>query len=58
MPDTDSYIGKHKTELDTPALLIDLAKMETNIQKMADYFSNVNAELRPHLKTQLSLIHI
>lgn len=46
-----SQIGMHKTELDTPALLIDLDKMESNIQTMADYFTTVNAVLRPHLKT-------
>ena len=46
-----SLIGMHKTELDTPALLIDLDKMESNIQTMADYFTTVNAVLRPHLKT-------
>ena len=51
MQDTESYIGRHKTELDTPALLINLDKMEANIQKMADYFNNVSTELRPHLKT-------
>jgi len=51
MQDTESYIGRHKTELDTPALLINLDKMETNIQKMADFFATVSAELRPHLKT-------
>ncbi len=51
MQDTDTYIGRHKTELDTPALLIDLDKMEANIQKMAGYFTTVSAELRPHLKT-------
>ena len=45
------YIGRHKTELDTPALLIDLDVMESNIQKMSDYFATVSAELRPHLKT-------
>lgn len=46
-----SLIGMHKTELDTPALLIDLDKMESNIQTMADYFKTVNAVLRPHVKT-------
>ena len=51
MHDTDHYIGRHKTELDTPALLIDLDKMEANIQTMADYFATVNANLRPHVKT-------
>lgn len=47
----EPFIGMHKTELDTPALLIDLDKMEANIGAMANYFSTVNAELRPHLKT-------
>ena len=47
----ETYIGRHKTELDTPALLIDLDIMETNIQKMATYFTHVSAELRPHVKT-------
>ncbi len=51
MSDAETYIGKHKTELDTPALLIDLDIMESNIQKMANYFSKVNTELRPHVKT-------
>ena len=45
------FIGMHKTELDTPALLIDLDKMEANIRTMAAYFSTVNAQLRPHVKT-------
>ena len=48
---TEPFIGMHKTELDTPALLIDLDKMEANIATMANYFSTVNAMLRPHVKT-------
>ena len=48
---SEPFIGMHKTELDTPALLIDLDKMEANIQTMAHYFSTVNADLRPHVKT-------
>ena len=48
---TEPFIGMHKTELDTPALLIDLDKMEANIQTMADYFATVNTMLRPHMKT-------
>ena len=48
---SEPFIGMHKTELDTPALLIDLAKMEANIETMANYFSTVNADLRPHVKT-------
>lgn len=48
---TEPFIGMHKTELDTPALLIDLDILEANIQTMANYFSTVNAMLRPHMKT-------
>lgn len=51
MYSAESYVGQHKTELDTPALLIDLDIMESNIQKMANYFTTVNADLRPHVKT-------
>lgn len=56
MIDSEYYVGKHKFELDTPALLIDLDVFEENIQKMSDYFTTVNAELRPHLKTHKSPI--
>lgn len=48
---SEPFIGMQKTELDTPALLIDLDKMEANIQTMADYFTTVNTMLRPHVKT-------
>ena len=48
---SEPFIGMPKTELDTPALLIDLDTMETNIAAMANYFSTVNADLRPHVKT-------
>ena len=51
MNTNEPFIGMHKTELDTPALLIDLDKMEANIETMANYFSTVNADLRPHVKT-------
>lgn len=51
MSDTEFFVGKHKTELDTPALLIDLDILESNIQNMADYFSSISTDLRPHLKT-------
>ena len=51
MKTNEPFIGMHKTELDTPALLIDLDKMEANIQTMANYFRTVNADLRPHVKT-------
>jgi D-serine deaminase-like pyridoxal phosphate-dependent protein len=44
-------IGIHKSEIDTPALLIDLEAMDQNIGRMAEYFKNRSASLRPHAKT-------
>jgi len=44
-------IGIHKSEIDTPALLIDLDVMESNIRFMADFFKGRPATLRPHFKT-------
>ncbi len=43
-------IGIHKNEIDTPALLVDAAAMERNLEKMAEYFRHVDAKLRPHVK--------
>jgi D-serine deaminase-like pyridoxal phosphate-dependent protein len=40
-----------KYDLDTPALLIDLNKLRSNIQAMADYYKTVKPRLRPHMKT-------
>jgi len=46
-------VGKtiRKQDLDTPALLIDLDVMETNIKTMAEFFKTVGPKLRPHMKT-------
>ncbi len=44
-------VGLPKKELDTPALCLDIEALEKNIQKMADYFSDRDATLRPHTKT-------
>lgn len=38
-------------ELDTPALLIDLDRMERNISQMADFARQQGIDLRPHTKT-------
>ena len=43
-------VGLHRSEIDTPALLIDLPVMESNLNKMAAYFDGVEAALRPHVK--------
>ena len=44
-------MSKLKTpDLDTPALLLDLPAMESNLQKMARFISQGKAGLRPHFK--------
>jgi len=41
----------HISELDTPALLLDLDIMEHNIAQMAAYCASAHVALRPHIKT-------
>jgi D-serine deaminase-like pyridoxal phosphate-dependent protein len=43
-----------KEQIETPRLLIDLDIMESNIRKMADFFHDKPAKLRPHAKTHKS----
>src|SRR5437773_8987520 len=40
-----------KTEIPTPALLLDLDRFERNIQKMAAHVKAAGKKLRPHAKT-------
>jgi len=40
-----------KDQLETPALLVDLDILEANIGKMAAFFKDKKAKLRPHFKT-------
>lgn len=51
-----TLVGLEKDELDTPSLLIDLDVMERNLSIMADYYKEVNANLRPHIKPHKSPI--
>jgi len=44
-------VGFPKQEIDTPALLIDLQKLEHNIEKMAMFTAKAGVSLRPHMKT-------
>ena len=37
-------------EINTPALLVDLDAMESNLHRMAAFFSDKSAKLRPHFK--------
>ncbi|QDT81096.1 D-threonine aldolase [Gimesia maris] len=47
---SQSVIGSHKFDLDTPILCIDLDIMEANIQKMSDYILSRGKTWRPHEK--------
>ena len=47
---TMSYIGQQKTDLDTPALCIDLDLMNSNIDRMSRLLSQHNKNWRPHAK--------
>lgn len=46
----------HISEIDTPAILIDLDIVESNLKKMADYTAQHGLSLRPHTKTHKSPI--
>ena len=46
----DPRIGRPLTELDTPTLLLDLAASNHNLDKMAAFFQDRPAKLRPHFK--------
>jgi D-serine deaminase-like pyridoxal phosphate-dependent protein len=48
-------MSKRKThDLDTPALLLDLPTMESNLRKMAKFISEGQTALRPHFKNHQS----
>src|SRR3954469_18747029 len=44
----------HVSEIDTPALVVDLDIMERNLSRVADYTREHNLRLRPHTKTHKS----
>lgn len=46
-----SITGVSKADLPTPALIIDLDRLEANITRMADYAKQTGISLRPHSKT-------
>ncbi|MGA2136607.1 MAG: alanine racemase [Bryobacteraceae bacterium] len=45
---------KRVADLDTPALLVDLDRMEANLRRVADYTRAHGLRLRPHTKTHKS----
>ena len=44
--------GVKVKDLPTPALLLDMDSMERNLSRMAEFFRNKPAKLRPHFKSQ------
>ena len=51
----DADIGLPWTALDTPALLVDLDRLDGNIARMADHARGGGVALRPHFKTHKSV---
>jgi D-serine deaminase-like pyridoxal phosphate-dependent protein len=51
MTDRDSAAPAFYDEVDTPALILDRAKLTRNIRTMAEFASGGPAKLRPHAKT-------
>ena len=47
-------IGMDVSEIETPALLLDLDIMEKNVSEMAKYFDSKPAGIRPHIKNHMS----
>src|SRR5579862_3479588 len=41
----------HISEIDTPALLVDLDVMEANLRRAQEYLSSHHVAFRPHMKT-------
>jgi len=41
----------HLSEIETPAVVVDVDVMERNLSRMADYCRDKNLDLRPHTKT-------
>jgi len=50
IPGAPVRIGDTLEEIETPALLVDLDHLETNIARMAKLFQGTRARLRPHAK--------
>jgi D-serine deaminase-like pyridoxal phosphate-dependent protein len=50
-----ALIGRPWTEADTPALLVDLDRLDANIAEMASLARQAGVDLRPHFKTHKSV---
>ncbi len=50
-----SAVGRHRRELITPALILDLDVVRRNINFMTQRLKSMHAKLRPHIKVQKSI---
>lgn len=50
MDPVETQVGAFKSELDTPALLLDLDRVEQNLKRMAGFTAARGVALRPHVK--------
>ena len=50
-----ALVGRPWTDADTPALLVDLDRLEQNIAQMAAMARDAGVDLRPHFKTHKSV---
>lgn len=48
-------ISDQENPIKTPALLLDIAKLDANIARMHAQLDRLNVPLRPHLKTSKSI---
>ncbi|MBA3235066.1 MAG: alanine racemase [Chloroflexi bacterium] len=53
--DAPGVLGRHWSSLDTPALLVDLDRLDANVESMATHARNGGLALRPHFKTHKSV---
>ncbi len=55
MEETISIVGRPASDVDTPALLVDLDRLEANIRRYAEIAAKSGVRLRPHIKTHKTL---
>ena len=48
---TQCWIGMPVEQIPTPALVVDVEKLDRNLETMANYLARVKTNLRPHAKT-------
>lgn len=55
LSNSPAKMGFSKWEVDTPAVVVDLAKLKRNIQDMASFAAQAGVSLRPHVKAHKML---